>query len=283
MESIADTLSRRARIDGDLSQTVEQLLANSEIQTFIAENQLSHDEVRRSYSKFFEYLKSKENQSYQPQLVLTEGLADVVYRETDQARAQKDVQTKRKRVQLIGLPIAFKNIRWRDVQLDDSKRVELYQRLSDFIASYPAEKGAYIYGDFGVGKSFMMAALAQEMAERGVSTLLVHYPSFIAEPNFGASQRVEAVKMAQILVVDDIGGEVNSNWARDNVLQVMLQYRMDNQLPTFFTSNYSQKDLEKRLAQTRDGVDSWAAKRVLERVKFLAKEIHLQGVNRRHG
>lgn len=49
--------------------------------------------------------------------------------------------------------------------------------------------------------------------------------------------------MAQVLVLDDIGAEQHSPWVRDDVLQVILQYRMQENLPTFFTSNLSFDDL----------------------------------------
>ena len=55
---------------------------------------------------------------------------------------------------------------------------------------------------------------------------------------------------------------------------------MEN-LPTFFTSNFNFEELERHFAASRNGDETWQAKRVMERVKFLAKEIHLEGVNRR--
>ena len=43
-------------------------------------------------------------------------------------------------------------------------------------------KGPYLYGDFGVGKSFMVAALAHDLSEkRGVSHQLYLYPSFVID------------------------------------------------------------------------------------------------------
>jgi len=56
---------------------------------------------------------------------------------------------------------------------------------------------------------------------------------------------------------------------------------MIEELPTFFTSNYSFSDLEAKLSNGRQGDETWQAKRVMERIRFLAKEVHLKGVNRR--
>jgi DNA replication protein len=72
--------------------------------------------------------------------------------------------------------------------------------------------------------------------------------------------KVNKVKDAQILMLDDIGADSMSSWIRDEVLGVILQYRMQEKLPTFFSSNFSMKELEqhlayqpKRRARTREG------------------------------
>ena len=62
---------------------------------------------------------------------------------------------------------------------------------------------------------------------------------------------------------------------------MILQYRMQENLLTFFTSNLDFKDLEAHFATSRSGDETWQAKRIMERIRYLAKEIHLQGDNRR--
>ena len=118
------------------------------------------------------------------------------------------------------------------------------------------------------------------------TTTIIHYPSFTIDVKNGikdgsVKEQIDAVKQAEVLVLDDIGAEQFSSWIRDDVLQVILQHRMIEELPTFFTSNYSFADLEAKLSNGRQGDETWQAKRVMERIRFLAKEIHLKGVNRR--
>ena len=114
----------------------------------------------------------------------------------------------------------------------------------------------------------------------------LHCPSFTIDVknaiNTGTvKEEIDAVKTADILILDDIGAEQSTSWIRDEVLQVILQYRMLEELPTFFTSNYSFKDLEAKLANIKGSDETWQAKRVMERIRYLAKEIHLEGENRR--
>jgi len=41
-------------------------------------------------------------------------------------------------------------------------------------------------------------------------------------------------------------------------------------------------ELEQHLAETRKAEEVWPAKRVMERIKYLAQEMRLEGENRRH-
>lgn len=41
------------------------------------------------------------------------------------------------------------------------------------------------------------------------------------------------VKKSDLLLIDDIGAENISAWSRDEILGPIIQYRMDEKLPTF--------------------------------------------------
>ena len=82
--------------------------------------------------------------------------------------------------------------------------------------------------------------------------------------------------------MDDIGAENVSNFSRDEILGPILQYRMDEGLPTFFTSNLTIEELEKNLSITSSGIDKVKAKRIVERIKQLTVSISLVSENRRN-
>ena len=84
------------------------------------------------------------------------------------------------------------------------------------------------------------------------------------------------------MLLDDIGAENCSAWARDEVLGPILQYRMESHLPTFFTSNLTIEELETSLAATATGVDKVKARRIIERIKQLTVTIELVSENRRN-
>ena len=101
--------------------------------------------------------------------------------------------------------------------------------------------------------------------------------------SFGTNynEKFELLKKIPLLLLDDIGAENCSNWSRDEVLGPILQYRMDNHLPTFFTSNLTLEELEASLATTSSGVDKLKARRIIERIKQLTVQLELVSKNRR--
>ena len=292
-ESIADGMG--ARLDWDkYQQLTAKILENQEVQAFIAEHDFQSLQVNKSLSKFNEYVTEKAKfkagietkiAGYEPILFNNEGFADVTYRATAETLAKEADLSKKRRVSLIGMPKDVVDISWDDVLLDDANRIKAYQAVASFISDYPNQKGVYLYGQFGVGKSYMMAAMANELAEKGISTTLIHYPSFISESSGFDELKTKAneVKKVDVLVLDDIGAESNNDWIRDNILQVILQYRMQENLATFFTSNLTMVELEQHLAMTKKGDETWPAKRVMERVHKLSDEYLLAGENRRNG
>ncbi|MGV3027647.1 primosomal protein DnaI [Streptococcus hyovaginalis] len=300
MEKVGQTLNRSGHSRHfDANQVTQLILSDPDVVTFINQHGLTQDEIKRSLPKFNQFINEQRKfrdgeeayiaKGYEPILTMNEGYADVSYLETRELKEAQEQKAIENRINLVSLPKSYKSISFDDVLLDDVKRLDVYESLVDFISQYPnpEQKGLYLYGDMGVGKSFFMAALAHELSEKkNVKTTLLHYPSFTIDiknaiKTDSVKDEIDAVRTSEVLILDDIGAEQNSSWIRDDVLQVILQYRMQENLPTFFTSNYSFADLERKLANGRNGDETWQAKRIMERVRFLAKETHLQGENRR--
>ena len=273
-------------------------MADPDVAAFIQQEKLTQAEIQRSVSKFNQYITERNRfllgdetyiaKGYKPILVKNEGYADVAYEETPELIEQERQEAIRSRLNLISLPASLKEASLAQVDLDDVGRYKAFEFLTNFVAEFPNyQKSVYLYGDFGVGKSYMMAALAHDLSEkRGVSTTLLHYPSFVLDVKNAISsglvkEKIDQVKTAQVLILDDIGAEQSSPWMRDEILQVILQHRMQENLPTFFTSNFSFADLERHFASSKNGDETWQAKRVMERIKFLAQEVRLEGENRR--
>ena len=165
-------------------------------------------------------------------------------------------------------------------------RSEVYKALKAFNKNPLRNKGIYLHGTFGTGKTFILLKEAKELAKKKINVVFVYYPDFCREIKMnittGTNEAlINKCKQADILMFDDIGGEGNSSFVRDEVLGPILQYRMFALKPTFMSSNYSMSELEKHLAEAKDSSNVVNASRVVERIKELMTEIELDDVNYR--
>ena len=298
MESVGDVLKRQSS-RFHYQDLVQKIMKDPDVAAFIQQESLTPEELNRSISKFNQYITERDKflrgdtdyiaKGYKPILVMNHGYADVSYEETPELIAAEKEAAIKNRLKLINLPASLKQASLAQVDLDDLGRLPVFEKLLAFVEQYPTiRKGLYLYGDFGVGKSFMVAALAHDLSEkRGVSSTLLHYPSFVIDVknaigDGNVKTLVDEIKLSEVLILDDIGAEQSTAWVRDEILQVILQYRMQENLPTFFTSNFNFEDLELHFAKGKHGNDeTWEARRVMERIRYLAEETRLEGVNRR--
>ena len=172
---------------------------------------------------------------------------------------------------------------------DDNKRLPIFKYFMEFINDYTNNKyhkALYLSGSFGSGKTYLIAALFNELAKKGYCSCLVYYPELLRglKSSFGSDyeERFNFIKTVPLLLLDDIGAENTTAWSRDEVLGPLLQYRMEEELPTFFTSNLTLNELESALSITNGGVDKIKAKRIVERIKQLTVPLELISKNRRN-
>lgn len=187
------------------------------------------------------------------------------------------------------MPEVLSRVRMKDIHTDDAKRIDLIKKLKQFYDAYPEnphQKGLYLHGSFGSGKTFLICAMLNELARKHVDIVIVYYPELLRslkeafDTDF--SKRIDSLKKADILFLDDIGAEAVTPWSRDEILGTILQYRMDANLPTFFSSNLDIRELEGHLSATKNGVDLVKARRIIERIKFLTNDVELVSKNRRN-
>ena len=146
-------------------------------------------------------------------------------------------------LELFELSQDIKDASFKDVYKDDKARLPILKYFKEFMSQFQngeKPKGIYLHGSFGSGKTYLISALFNEMAKKGVRSIMIYYPKFLIklkssfQTNY--NEQFEEIEKIPLLLLDDIGAENCSNWSRDEVLGPILQYRMENHLPTFFTS-----------------------------------------------
>jgi len=190
------------------------------------------------------------------------------------------------------VPKDVKDATFDTVFLDtDSNRQEVIRKAisgSQAISEGTDAKGLYIHGSFGIGKSYLLGCIANELKEKSISSMIVYVPEIIRDLKAGfkdgtTDEKFNTIKNAQVLMLDDLGAEDVTPWVRDEVMTGILHYRMVEGLPTFISSNYSMDDLEYRYSRTKEnGVEETKAMRMLERIRSLCEEVQLHGKNYRN-
>ena len=313
MEPIGDALKRvvnapalAARYD----ELRKEVLANNDVQQFLEEHadEVDKQVVERSLNKLYEYTTASHQcadcpslngcinvmKGFEPKLTLNQGLIDVTYIRCPRKIVDDEKRAVNQMLDGLYMPKDVMAATLSDVDLfHDNSRLDIVDKAGRFITEYEEtgklpEKGLYIHGPFGTGKSFILGALANELANRQIRTVAVYLPEFLREikqsiQDNSLNEKLEFVKKASVLMIDDIGAESMTSWTRDEVLGTILQYRMAEKLPTFFTSNLSLSGLKDHLTVTQRGDNEpMKAERIMERVRMISESVELAGKNKRN-
>jgi len=126
---------------------------------------------------------------------------------------------------------------------------EAYRLALDFAKS--PEGWLVFMGQYGCGKTHLSAAIVNYRYQHKQPALFVVVPEFLdhlrstfnPESKVSYDQLFERVKTTPLLVLDDMGEQSATNWAREKLYQV-LNYRYNAQLATVITTSYSLDEID---------------------------------------
>ncbi len=111
-----------------------------------------------------------------------------------------------------------------------------------------------IMGGFGCGKTHLAAAIANEVVSHNVETLFLTVPDLLDWLRFTYSskettyeERFEEIRNIKFLVLDDLGTQNATPWAREKLFQI-INFRYIHQLPTVITTNLNISQIEDRIS-----------------------------------
>lgn len=308
MKSVSQQLQKILAGRHEETQRLRQEVLNDpEISHFLQYHQaeLTPEIIDRGMSKLYEFYHEKQLAAnhqttvapgYSPQLTIRNMQIDVTYVPTAKLRAEQAAKELESRVTLRNMPKFIRQADFDHFYTDEehqtASRQEAFNAALRFVSSYQPgnfQQGLYLYGSFGVGKTYLLGAIANALAQQGVESTLLHFPSFAVSMKAAIRDNstgdiLDDVKQAPILMIDDIGADAMSSWIRDDILGVILEYRMQQELPAFFSSNFSMDQLEtEHLAVDNQGNEEpLKAKRIMERIRYLAVETQMMGDNLRN-
>ncbi|MGF7014331.1 primosomal protein DnaI [Ornithinibacillus bavariensis] len=282
-----------------------EVLQDPEIKEFLSLHpDLPKQEIEKSLIKFYEYKTQSKQcdhcasfgacknmlQGYSPILRVENNEIHLSYEKCHSRIMFEKEQQQHKLIESLYMPREILEATMDGIDRDPNRGkaiIEMGHFLSELKNGIPS-KGIYFYGPFGVGKTYFLGAIANELKKYNISSMLIYMPEFVREikssiKDDSINEKIDYFKKADVLMLDDIGAETQSAWFRDEVLGTILQYRMMERLPVFFTSNYSMEQLEEQLAKsTRGDIETVKAGRIMERIKQVSQEVPIFADNRRN-
>jgi primosomal protein DnaI len=309
MERINDTL-KRLSVNENFQKKYEEMrqgiLKNEEVRSFLLEHEdeLTSDMIEKNLTKLHEYANQSKQcdkcpslggcinlmKGYNPELLISRGSIEIHYDKCPRKAMEDEKKKNEKLIQSLYVPKDILRASFYEME-KDGERTDAIQKALSFVLNYKEDttnKGLYFHGQFGVGKSYLLGAIANELAEKQIPSMIVYVPELFRElkSSIGDStlnEKLEAIKKEPVLMLDDIGAETMSSWVRDEILGPILQFRMLDNLPTFFTSNYDFEGLEHHLTYSQRGEEEkLKARRIMERIKYLSEPVRVSGKNRRN-
>lgn len=147
--------------------------------------------------------------------------------------------------------------------------------VANFDAMRSQGTGLLLCGSVGTGKSFLAAAIANELISQGTPCLMTNFSRIISRisEKFGGDQKyLDDLNRFDLLIIDDLGAERDSEFTWEKVMNVIdARYRAG--LPLIVTTNLNPKDLYDPSDIRRQ--------RVFSRLKEMCIFLEVNGADRR--
>lgn len=180
-------------------------------------------------------------------------------------------RSEQKQEKLLPIP-HLRNMRFEDFDIrlypEDARteRGKSYRQLAndalyaamDFAADISAGKnrpGLIFEGDVGSGKTFLAAAIANHLLEKGIDVEFAVVPEFLDDLRRSMykegdedSRLVDRAKNIPVLILDDMGAHNFSPWVQ-NMLFTVINYRLNHRLPMIITTNLDLEHMEEAFGE----------------------------------
>lgn len=285
----------------DLKQILKQNETNKEFINFINENKINEKTFNDNYDLFQDYLisynlcKKRENLSKCQQKIpgyrlklafntsqkITTILTDCLHRINN--LGQKEIINN---FLIRHYDDSLLSLSWsKNFIVAGKERQEIVNYLKETLKQ-KNYRGLYLYGDPGVGKTFIFILLANKLIQKKHTVCFISWPEFIMEikKSFknGANdmdKKIEQIKICDYLFIDDLGAESISSWERDEILFSILNARTLPLKTTFINSSYNLNDLMQCYRLQLNKIEEIKIKRLFERIKKLTNPIKLTKQN----
>ncbi len=176
-----------------------------------------------------------------------------------------------------GVCFREKRMREWDFEHDDGS-THAMDKAREYIANWPLMRnegiGLLLWGGVGTGKMYMAACIANALIDQEKRVLMTDFATISNISIFDSAEHVSSLSAYDLLIIDDYGAERNSQFALQNVFDV-INRRWESGKPLIVTTNLeldSIKNVES---------DDITRARINDRILEMCKPIHIDGGSKR--
>lgn len=285
----------------ELKKAYQEALKNNEFKTLCEKLKISED-ILMKYTSFLEEC-SKEfsnclnckglnecknsllGHAYLPRVV--NGMLEFNYKKCNYQKKQDKQYNYQNNIVYYNVSKENKLADFSKIDKRTKGRQEVILWLNNFIENYPnVSKGLYLNGNTGSGKTYLVVATLNELAKKGIKCAIAFWPDFLRnlKSSFDTDyeEKIQYLINVPVLLIDDLGGESSTSWARDEVLFPILQGRLDDNKITFITSNLNKDLLYEHLSLTKQGIEVVKSERIMSRINSLTEEMFMESIDFRN-
>ncbi|MDA3931482.1 MAG: primosomal protein DnaI [Tenericutes bacterium] len=281
----------------DYDQLIDEFMSDTIIKKFIMDHDLTREQIIKASHVFLTYKEEREicNQcesieecrlkttGFTPHLTYYNHRIQIEY-----SRCRYNQSNSANNINALYIPKRIFEASLEDLDLIGESRKAIHRYILEFLKKFDKNhfmKGMYISGEYGSGKTYILAALANELAKEDYKIIFAYYPDLVRElkSSIGTGdleQKIRKLKSIDILFLDDIGGEYFSKFIRDEVLGSILQHRLLDNKPTFLSSNFKVDELMKVIKDSDARHETVSALRIIQRIRRMTQEFILKDMPR---
>lgn len=142
---------------------------------------------------------------------------------------------------------------------------------------YPAvDRGLIFMGPAGVGKTHLAVSIIKDLTDKGFACIFREFGSLLKEiqDSYNPVSKSSELKVlapvfqADVLVLDELGATIPTDWVRDTMYQIINRRYNDNKL-TIFTTNYMDKSRSEKEQVLEDRIGTRLRSRLYEMCKIV--------------